>query len=782
MIMLEPRRIAARAAAVRMSSLLGEQVGKSVGYRTRFDSKVSRETIVEVVTEGILIRQMQNDPELSQVGLVIFDEFHERSLQADLGLAFCLDLCHLREDLRIMVMSATIDSTTLSTLLGEADLIKGEGRSYPVTINYLPPGPREISLTHQVVRGVIHAWNENEGDILAFLPGAGEIRKSLQLLREQLPEASVLPLFGELSYQEQDRVFQRDNVRRRIILATPIAETSITIENISSVVDGGYFRRPLFDGTSGLSRLKTQRISKASADQRAGRAGRTQPGNCYRLWSRSIDQGLLDFTPPEILSADLAPLVLELALWGVTDPEQMSWLDGPRISGWNSAVQLLEKLTLLGERGIITNLGRRVAALPVHPRLGCMLVAGERTGLLWTACLLAACLVDRDPCRGGSGSADIEERVQLLDSFQRSKGKHHQEGGEKQLCRRLIKAAYQYHGAFAGPKTQKVSYEELGNLLAYAYPDRIAVKREESHHMYVLSTGRGAKLEHGDALAGSSLLVAPQVDARHGNGRIFLAARLSIVELRESHPHLLRQVAKVEWDERSNKVVAVTDCMIDRVVTERTAMSNVSQDLVTEALIQGIQIKGTDCLPWTKEARELQARIGALAGWQSGKWPDISDTELFEDLFWLRPYLFGLNRLAHLKQLDLKKIFLALLSWDQQVQLEKLVPTHLLVPSGSRIRLQYIPGEAPVMSVRMQELFGLDCTPLVCRGKIAVTLHLLSPAGRPIQITSDLTSFWKNTYSEVKKELAGRYPKHYWPDDPLEAVATSRTKKGMSKL
>lgn len=780
-LMLEPRRIAARAAAMRMSSLLGEKVGKTVGYRTRFESKVSRETIVEVVTEGILIRQLQNDPELSRVGLVIFDEFHERSLQADLGLALCLDLCQLREELRILVMSATLDSGALCKLLGDATLIEGAGRSFPVTISHLPPVAKERSLVQQVVRGVQHAWDEDEGDILAFLPGAGEIHRSLQMLREKLPEANILPLFGDLNFHEQDKVFKRDSRQRRVILATPIAETSITIDNISCVVDSGYFRRPLFDSSTGLSRLSTHRISRASADQRAGRAGRMKPGTCYRLWNKNIDHGLLDFTPPEILNADLVPVVLELALWGVTDPSQLSWLDVPRSSSWNSAVRLLQRLNLLGERGFITNLGRRVAALPVHPRLGCMLIAGERAGHAWTACLLAACLVDRDPCKGTNGSADIEKRVRLLEGFQRLGGQKQKEGNS-QLCQRLLKAAKQWQSILAGPKISQVKYEELGNLLTYAYPDRVALLRKGSYQRYTLATGGGAELLPGDALTGSMLLVVPQVDARQGNGRVFLAARLSLQELRESHDHLLRQVEKVEWDEKNSKVVAAADTMLGRLVLERTSLSNRSSEQITEALIQGILQTGIDCLPWTREVRELQERIGSLLCWLPAQWPDIGDGALIADLDWLRPYLPGMNRLAHLKQLGLKSIFLALLSWEQQVQLEKLAPTHLNVPSGSKIRLQYTAGKAPVLPVRIQELFGLQHTPRICREQIAVTLHLLSPASRPIQITSDLHSFWQNTYPEIKKELAGRYPKHYWPDDPFQAIATSKTKKNMKKL
>lgn len=779
-LMLEPRRIAARAAAVRMSTLLGEQVGRTVGYRTRFESKVSRETTVEVVTEGILIRQLQNDPGLSNVGLVIFDEFHERSLQADLGLALCLDLCQLREDLRILIMSATIDSGALSKLLGGGTCIEGEGRSFPVTISHLPPLKSETSVVNQVIRGVHHAWENVEGDILAFLPGAAEIRRSQLLLAEQLPEALILALFGNLSFHEQDKVFKRSSNQRRVILATPIAETSITIENISCVVDSGYFRRPLFDSSSGLSRLATQRISRASADQRAGRAGRLAPGTCFRLWNKATDHGLLDFTPPEILNADLAPLVLELALWGVTDPGQLAWLDTPRASTWSSAVRLLQRLNLLGEKGQITSLGRRVAELPVHPRLGCMLLAGDQLGFLWTACLLAACLVDRDPCRGKNNSSDISDRVQLLQDFKQLSGPK-QKGGDGDLCLRLLKLASQWYRSIGGTQAQKVHYEELGNLLTYAYPDRIAMQRKSSRHRYMLATGSGAELFPGDLLTGSKMLVVPQVDARQGDGRIFLAAALNLSELQEHHSQLLRHVDNIEWEEASEKVVATTDCMIGSIVVKRKPLADIKPEQLTEAFIQGIREKGVNYLPWSREAREFQHRIGFLASWQPGKWPEIDDVALFTDFDWLRPYLFGLRKLSHLKQLDLKKIFLALLPWGQRVQLDQLVPTHLSVPSGSKIRLQYTPGDAPVMPVRIQEIFGLECTPKICQDKVAVTLQLLSPARRPIQITSDLQSFWKNTYPEVKKELAGRYPKHYWPDDPLQAVATSRPKKRMKK-
>jgi ATP-dependent helicase HrpB len=786
-IVLEPRRIAARAAAMRMSQMLHEEVGNTVGYRTRFDSRISTSTRIEVVTEGILIRKLQQDPELADTNLIIFDEFHERSLQADLGLALSLDLCELRDDLRLLVMSATLATEGICKLLSNAPLITATGKSYPVEISYLPPQRPDSPIPRQMCHGIVHAWHQTSGDILAFFPGAGEILNCSQmLLQEQLNDTIILPLYGNLSYQEQDRVFSAAHAgQRRIILATPIAETSLTIEGISCVVDSGYFRKPIHDHASGLSRLTLSRISCASAEQRTGRAGRLGPGKCYRLWSKEVEYSMLPHTPPEISNADLSSLVLELALWGVTDPEQLRWLDTPRASSWENATSLLQQLGLLDKQNHITHAGRQVAALPLHPRLGVILLHGNQRGFSTTACLLAAILAERDIFKRTEQSTDIEERVRVLADLRSSSAANVPAHVDRQLCRKLLEQAAQWQRILAVSKEKhqkpekKIHLKELGNLLAYGYPDRIAMLRAGTSYRYQLANGRGAELPPADILSGTPLMVVPQVDARQGNGRIFMAAPISESELQTHHPQLVHERENIFWDEANRRVQAVAELVLGELTLRSKPLKNPNNEKVCAVFMLGIQRSGIEHLPWNRDARELQTRICSLAFWQPGKWPDLSDNTLLEDLDWLQPYCQQMTSLDRLKSLDLKTILLSRLSWEQQVQLEKLAPSHIQVPSGSRIRLSYTPGESPVLAVRLQELFGLTDTPTVCNGSVTILLHLLSPARRPMQVTRDLKSFWRNTYPEVRKELAGRYPKHYWPENPLEAEATSKTKKRM---
>lgn len=777
-LMLEPRRIAARAAAVRMSTMLGEKVGTTIGYRTRDESRISKSTSIEVITEGILIRQLQEDPELTGCNLVIFDEFHERSLQADLGLALCLDLCQLRDDLRLLVMSATLQPEELCTLLDDAPYISSNGRSYPVEISYLPPLDERTPIDRQMVRGVMHAWKETNGDILAFLPGAGEIHNCRQLLQGELPESLILPLYGSLSHDDQDRIFRHDNERRRIILATPVAETSITIENISSVVDSGYCRRPIHDHTSGLSRLATFRISKSSAAQRAGRAGRTGPGHCFRLWGKEADFGLLEQTPPEIVNGDLTSLILELALWGVTDPAQLCWLNPPRQSSWLKTVQLLQRLTLLDDEGKITQHGREVASLPVHPRLGIILTKAAKLSLCWTACLVAAVLTDRDIFAVKSKSSDIEERVRVLACFA-DKHATLPPHADRALCRRLLSYAKKWFSRFSDSRDQTVFTEEIGNLLAFGFPDRIAKLRDNSSYRYQLDGGHGVELPPADILSNSNYLVAPQLDLRQGNGRIFLAAQLSIDDIEKHHSHLLQEKERVIWDKTLNKVIAKQNSYLGNIIVGSKPLKHPDSELVSEVFLEGVRQCGPELLPWTSATRELQARMTFLHCWQPDKWPDVSDIALLDDLAWLTPYCSHMRSIEQLQELNFKTILLSMLSWEEQQQLETLTPSHLRVPSGSSVKLEYPKDKQPMLSVRLQEVFGLFETPTICNNQTRVVLHLLSPARRPIQVTSDLQSFWKNTYPEVRKELAGRYPKHYWPEDPLVAKATTKTKKYM---
>lgn len=774
-ILLEPRRIAARAAAWRMSAMLGETVGTTVGYRTRTDTRVSRATRIEVVTEGILIRRLQQDPELRDCSLIIFDEFHERNLQTDLGLALCLDLAELRDDLRLVVMSATLDTETICQLLGNAAVIQATGRSYPVAVSHLPPPLGDLPLARQVERGVVHAWLHTEGDILAFLPGTAEIQQCRRLLEETLPQACILPLYGNLSHQEQDRIFHRQDARRRIILATPIAETSLTIEDISSVVDSGYYRRPVFDHGRGLSRLATFRISRASADQRAGRAGRLGPGHCFRLWSLATDQSLLAHTPPEIIGADLSALVLELALWGVTDPLQLRWLDPPRQSAWDTAVTLLRRLGLVDLNGRISALGRQVAQQPMHPRLGVMLILAAESGWARTAAIAAALLAERDILKGES-STDLEERIRILMRFARQPASLPREA-DRSLCQRLLQYADAWPAASGADDRSASTATGLGSLLAHGYPDRIARLRPGSRSRYQLSGGGGAELGETDPLSGTPLLVIPQLDGRQGDARIFLAAAVTEEELRLDHPQLFEETEVIGWDSQEKRVKTELQTRLGNIILQSRPLVKIDTERLSQAFLDGVRQSGAEQLPWSREARDLQARICSLHAWQPEDWPDLGDAALLADLSWLAPYCHDMRSLAQLAGLNLKTMLLSRLSWQQQVQLDSLAPTHLQMPSGSRIRLEYSPGESPVLAVRLQELFGLTDTPCVYGGKIPVLLHLLSPARRVMQVTTDLRSFWASTYQQVRKELAGRYPKHSWPENPLEAQATARTKK-----
>jgi len=784
-VILEPRRLATRAAAARMAALLGEAVGQTVGYQIRFDRQVSGATRIEVVTEGILTRRIQGDNELQDTGLVIFDEFHERSIHADLALALCLDLCQLREDLRLLVMSATMDTGPVSELLGNVPVVKGEGGTHPVNIAYLPR-PSAGSIADTTAAGIRRAVGKNSGDVLAFLPGAGEIKDVARQLKDDPPTDNIIiaPLFGNLSQKEQDRAITPDSGgRRRIILSTSIAETSLTIEGIGCVVDSGWSRRPRFDPGSGLSRLTTVRVSKAAADQRAGRAGRLGPGRCLRLWTRGEHYCLTPFHPPEIVDTDLAQLVLELALWGVQDPAELHWLTPPREGGYQQAKELLLSLGALTGSGRITETGRQLAGLAMHPRLGHMLLQGKKLGQAALACDLAALLSERDIRRNKpeDATADLRERLDLLSLWRKkNSGAVKAQGGDPGACRTVDKNARTWLQRMHERRTP-CDPESAGLLLSFAYPDRIGRRRHGRQQSYLLSSGRGARLPKFDPLSGSEYLVVPTLDAGSRLGRIFLAAPLSVAELRQHRTTLFEQKTEVYWDNTSGKVAAVERFCLGAIVVEEHPMAAVPADQVTQALLRGIKEMGINSLPWDKKTRQLQARVNCLRLWRSERpdesWPDLSNGELLRDLSWLAPYLIGINKADQLKQLNLLKIFNTILGWERQQQLERLAPSTLTVGSGSRIRLRYQPGEPPVLAVRIQEMFGIEKTPVICEGSVAVLLHLLSPAQRPLQVTSDLAGFWRRTYPEIKKELKGRYPKHFWPDDPLAAAATRRTKK-----
>jgi len=784
-LMLEPRRLAARASAARMASLLEEPVGRRVGYRVRLDQRVSAATRIEVVTEGILTRRLQQDPELRGVGLLIFDEFHERNLQADLALALSLEVMEgLRDDLRLMVMSATLDCDAVSALLGGAPVIRGGGRSYPVSHHYLARPPARSGIAATVAAGVQRALAEQTGDLLVFLPGVREIQQTSRRLTGQLAdEVLICTLYGDLDRDHQDQAIRPDpQGRRRVVLATSIAETSLTIEGIGCVVDSGWSRLPRFDPNRGLTGLETVRVSQASADQRAGRAGRLGPGHCYRLWTEAQQMQLRQYTPPEILDSDLAPLLLELAQWGVTDPDQLNWIDPPPIGALGQAADLLQSLAALDQQNRITPVGRAMLAFPVHPRLGCMLMAAETLGQLPLAADLAALLGERDILRRGQGieySADLEQRLQLLTSWRRQgRGAVQEYGVDPAACARVEQVSRSLRFRGKGRSTEENGPITVGELLAVAYPDRIAQRRPGSHDGFLLANGRGVRLADGDALGGLDYLVVADLDAGQREGRVYRAAAIDLVQIQHLKKAGIKRRSTVQWEASSESVVAQEESRLGALVFSRRKLTDPDPEKVRGAMLSGIRQMGLDALPWSRTAMEWRARVLSLRQWQpESGWPDLSDQGLMTSLeAWLAPWLDGVTRRQHLKRLDLMMILKGVLDWQGQQQLERLAPATVKVPSGSCKRLDYQPGEAPILRVRLQEMFGMGETPKVCNGTIPVTLHLLSPAQRPVQVTQDLRGFWERTYPEVRKELKGRYPKHYWPDDPWQAEATARVR------
>jgi ATP-dependent helicase HrpB len=784
-LMLEPRRLAARAAAERLASELGEKVGETVGYRIRLESRVGPRTRIEVVTEGILTRRLQDDPSLEGVGLVIFDEFHERSLDADLALALSLNGRELLRDdppLKILLMSATLEGERLSALLHDAPVISSEGRMYPVqTVWGRPFQPGEF-IEPRVVQACLDAIDEQSGSLLVFLPGQAEIRRVHQQLAEALGTRSdilLCPLHGELDLAAQRAAIEPAPAgTRKVVLATNIAETSLTIDGVRVVVDAGLARVPRFDPGSGMTRLDTQRISRASATQRAGRAGRLEPGVCYRLWSEAQHEQLAAYGSAEILQADLAALALQLARWGV-EPEQLQWLDRPPVAAFTQARDLLQRLGALELDGRLSSHGQTMAELPAHPRIAHLLLRGQALGLADMACNVAALLGERDIQRGGG--ADLHSRLALLAGEQRL-GRQSQ--GPVQRVKQL---ARQYRGYLRGAASTAVSDPEhsrwLGCLLALAYPDRVAQQRRPGGAEYRLANGRAALFSEADALMKHPWLVVADLGSRQGQReeRIYLAADFEPQLFDDVLAEQVRNVDYLDWDEREGVMLAERQRRVGALVLSREPLTGLDESARAKALLGLVRRKGLELLPWSPELRQWQARVSLLraldlAKGDDSQWPDVSDSALLASLEdWLQPYLGKVSRLSHFGQLDLSSIIRNLLPWPLPQRLDEWAPQHLAVPSGSSVRLDYseIP---PVLAVRLQELFGLAHTPSVAQGRQPVLLHLLSPARRPVQVTQDLASFWANTYEQVKKDLKGRYPKHYWPDDPLVAEATARIK------
>lgn len=774
LLMLEPRRLAARAAARYMAAQLGESVGERVGYRVRLDTRVGPHTRIEVVTEGVLTRLLQADPALSGYGLVIFDEFHERSLQADLALALCLDArVALRPDLRLLVMSATLDGASVARLLGDVPTLVSEGRSYPVDTRYWPLPPRARFET-QVASALQRVLAKEQGSVLAFLPGGREIRRVAALLKGHLPPDTRLQmLHGDLPPAEQDAAIHPAVAgQRKLVLATSIAETSLTIEGVRVVVDAGWSRVPRFDPVSGLTRLATVRVSRASADQRRGRAGRTGPGVCYRLWSEA--ERLDAHAVPEILQADLAPLVLELAQWGEVDASRLAWLDPPPASALAQAAALLRQLNALDAQGRITAHGRCLLELPVHPRLAHMVTEAAAANEGWLGCLLAALLSERDVLPGEARrQADVGLRVQqLMDSAAPSAD------ADPKSLRYIGTAAGSIARAARVSETRNIAAERSGRLLALAYPDRIAKRRVGNAPRYLLSNGRGAYLGPDDALAASEWLAVAELDGDPREARIFLAAPLAERDVRELFPGQVATREQLDWDDSEKAVRALRVKAFGAIVLDQKPLESPDPQRVVTLMLAAIREQGMDCLPWTPALRNWQARVLLLRRLRGASWPEVTDWHLRDTLEdWLLPYMTGRSRFAHLAELPLSDALSALLDYRQRRELEELAPTHFVVPTGSRIAIDYTAGETPVLAVRLQELFGLSQTPAIMRGRMPLLLHLLSPAGRPLQVTRDLPGFWRGSYKDVKKDMRGRYPKHPWPDDPEHAEPTHRVRR-----
>ena len=783
-LMLEPRRLAARAAAERLASELGEKVGETVGYRIRLDSKVGPDTRIEVVTEGILTRRLQHDPALEGVGLLIFDEFHERSLDADLALALSLNGRELFRDeqpLKILLMSATLEGERLASLLDDAPVLRSEGRMYPVAMRWGRPFVPGEFIEPRVVQTVLDAISDDSGSLLVFLPGQAEIRRVHQQLADALGSRSdilLCPLHGELDLNAQRAAIEPAPAgRRKVVLATNIAETSLTIDGVRVVIDAGLARVPRFDPGSGMTRLDTQRISRASATQRAGRAGRLEPGVCYRLWSEDHHAQLAAYSSAEILQADLAGLALQLARWGVT-PEQLIWLDLPPSASYAQARQLLERLGAL-HTAKLTPHGEAMAELPAHPRIAHLLLRGQELGLAEMASDVAALLGERDILRGAG--ADVHSRLALLQG--ESRGARGGQGG----VQRARQLARQYRGYLRGKATQPVADPDhprwLGALLALAYPDRVAQQRKPGGAEYRLANGRAALFSEVDGLMKHPWLVIADLGSRQGQReeRIYLAAELDPGLLDSVLSEQVSVVDQLDWDEREGVLRAERQRKVGELVLSREPLTGLDATARTGALVNLVRRKGLELLPWTPELRQWQARVMLLrqldlAVQGQSEWPDVSDAALLASLEdWLAPYLERVSRLSHFASLDLSGIVHNLLKWPLPQRLDELAPHHIKVPSGSSVRLDYS-EYPPILAVRLQELFGLADTPRIAGGRQVVKLHLLSPARRPVQVTQDLANFWRSTYSEVKKDLKGRYPKHYWPDDPLIAEPTARIK------
>ncbi len=771
LIMLEPRRLAAQRAARYMASQLGEHAGGTVGYRIRGESRVSSATRLEVVTEGVLTRLLQHDPGLTGVGLVIFDEFHERSIHADLGLALTLDTqAHLREDLRVLVMSATLDGLAVTRLLGDVPVVESMGRAYPVETRYLPAlhdGPPEPL----VARTVLRALRTDEGDILVFLPGRREIRRVESLLLDNgVPDGiRVCVLHGDAPPEVQQKALTpAARGQRKVILSTSIAETSLTIDGVRIVVDAGLSRVPRFDARRGMSGLVTEPVSRAVADQRRGRAGRQAPGICYRLWTESRHNELPAFPVPEILVADLAPLALELTLWGASSGEGLRFIDPPPRAHLSQARALLQILGAIDAKGGLTTRGRRMADFPVHPRLAQMILRGGELELGGMACDLAALLEGRDLLRS-TNDIELASRWHLL-----RQGR----GPEGDPLEQVRREAHRLRH-IGGIGKQEGDESALGLLLSLAYPERIARRRGAEGNRYQMAGGSGAILPRESLLSREEFLAIGDVDGVGTEVRVFLAAPLSRNDILTAFADRVESAEEAHWSEADQAVIARRVQRLGEMIISEGAIQP-GKDVLLAAMIEGVRTMGLDSLPWTRDAQSLRMRSEwlRLGRYAPQPWPDLSEESLIATLpEWLGPFLSGMSRKEHLSRLSMNAILKARFTAHQLRELDRLAPATFTVPTGSRIRLDYPAGNSPILAVRLQEMFGQTNTPLVCGGKVKVQVHLLSPAGRPLAVTQDLKSFWSNVYPEVRRQVRGRYPKHAWPEDPLSARPSRTTRK-----
>lgn len=763
-IVLEPRRIAARASADRMAKSLGERAGETVGYRVRFGSKISRATRIEVVTEGIFTRQILDDPELSGVAAILFDEFHERSLDADMGLALARDAqLGLREDLRILVMSATLDGARVAKLLGEAPVIESEGRAFAVETRYLGR-KADAPIERQMAEAIASALRADSGSVLAFLPGAAEIRRTQNFLGERVQDASIeiVPLFGALDAAVQDRaIAPAPKGIRKVVLATSIAETSLTIEGVRIVVDSGLARVPRYEPDIGLTRLETVRAARAAVDQRRGRAGRTEPGVCYRLWDEPQTASLAPYTQPEILSADLSSLVLDLAQWGVADPAALSFLDPPPQPAWKEAKSLLSELNALDGDGRITAEGKSLRALALPPRLARMIVDSHRAGAGEEAAEIAAILTERGL---GGDSADLEHR---RDQFRRDRSPR--ATSARDLARRWASQV--------AASEQAGQQEDLstGLMLAYAFPDRVA--RNRGNGSFVLANGRGAVVEQTSSLARAPYIAIGEMTGTAASGRILLAAQIAEDDIERHFAEHIDTADEISFDRGAMALRARRKRVLHAItLSEATLAVSPSED-TARIFADGLIAAGLDRLPWSKAAKQWRDRVMFLRKAEGDSWPDLSDDGLIarrDD--WLVPALYDKIGLKDISAGDLSDALMALLPWEMRARLDREAPTHFEAPTGSVLAIDYEAEQGPTIAVRLQELFGLNTHPSIAAGKVPLVLELLSPAQRPVQVTRDLPGFWRGSYAAVRSDMRGRYPRHPWPVDPASALPTRRVK------